>query len=300
MNESRLACQNNAPGWNCSAETLLLCIGLMAVLPARAATDLTELSLEQLLDLPVVGASKYEQKQSEVAAAVSILTRDDIRAFGWRTLGDALASLPGMHTSYDRQYGYVGMRGFGLPGDLNTRILLMLDGNRVNDPVFDGGPTGREFPLDMGLVERIEFIPGSGGAVYGQNAMLGVVNVITRNGAAINGTELAAGAQSSQRLGEARATWGRKLDNDLDLVLSVSGMRARGEDLFFDYGAAGVSGVASGLNGERAEQVFARASRGHWSFDFQSGDRRKDDPTAAYRADPLVAGGYQRDRYTMV
>ena len=75
---------------------LLFCAGLLAAAatPARAANDLTALSLEQLLEMTVVGASKYEQRQSEVAAAVRIITHDEIRTFGWRTLNDALASLP--------------------------------------------------------------------------------------------------------------------------------------------------------------------------------------------------------------
>src|SRR6185295_17341458 len=159
-----------------------LCLALASALPARAnpSEDLTALSLEQLLEVTIVGASKYEQTQVEVAAAVSVITRHEIQAFGWRTLGEALASLPGVYTTYDRQYTYLGMRGFGLPGDLNTRVLVTIDGNRVNDSTFDSGPTGREFPLDVDLIERIEFIPGPGGAVYGQNAMFGVVNVITR------------------------------------------------------------------------------------------------------------------------
>jgi iron complex outermembrane receptor protein len=81
---------------------------------AHANADLTALSLEQLMDLRVVGASKYEQKQSEVAAAVSIITRDEILAFGWRTLADALGSPPGISTTCARQYSYLGTRGFGL------------------------------------------------------------------------------------------------------------------------------------------------------------------------------------------
>ncbi|MDH5329279.1 MAG: Plug domain-containing protein, partial [Aquincola sp.] len=129
---------------------------------AQAATDLTALSLEQLLEVSVVGTSKYEQKRSEVAAAVSVITRGEIQTFGWRTLGAALASLPGIHTTYDRQYGYVGARGFGLPGDFNTRILITVNGNRLNDATYDGGPSGGAFPLDMDLIERIEFIPGPG------------------------------------------------------------------------------------------------------------------------------------------
>ena len=61
----------------------------------------------------------------------------------------------------------MGARGFGLPGDVNTRLLVTINGNRVNDPTFDQGPFGQTFPLDLDLVERIEFIPGPGGAVYG-------------------------------------------------------------------------------------------------------------------------------------
>jgi hypothetical protein len=149
--------------------------------------DLTSLSLEQLLDVSVVGAPKYSQTQGEVAAAVSVITRQEIQAFGWRTLAEALASLPGLYSTYNLQATSIGARGFGLPGDFNTRLLVMIDGIRVNDPTYDAGRFGWDFPLDLDLIERIEFIPGPGGAVYGQNAMLGVVNVITRSGCARGG-----------------------------------------------------------------------------------------------------------------
>jgi iron complex outermembrane receptor protein len=233
-----------------------------------------------------------------------VITRSEIKTFGWRTLAEALASLPGVHLTYDRQYTYLGVRGFGLPGDYVTRVLLTINGNRVNDNVYDGVVAGRELPLDLDLIERIEFIPGPGGAVYGQNAMFGVINVVTRNGGGVDGTELAAAYQHPQAAREGRATWGKVLDNDVDVLLSVSGMRARGEDLFFVYpGAApdgsGVSGVARAMDGERDKEFFARVARGPWSLDLVYGDRRKDDPTGAYFSDPLVAGQYQRDRYVL-
>ena len=277
-----------------------LCLALAGAWPALSApADLTTLSLEQLLDVNVIGASKYEQKQNEVAAAVSVITRQEIKAFGWRTLDEALTSLPGVHLTYDRQYTYLGTRGFGLPGDYNTRLLITINGNRVNDPAFDAGPGGRQLPLDVDLIERIEFIPGPGGAVYGQNAMLGVVNVITRTGAALDGAELALAYQRPQALREGRASWGKVLDNGTDVVLSVSGMRARGEDRFYDFGAAAVSGVANGLDRERDQEFFARVGHGAWSADFVHGDRRKDDPTGSFFSDPLVAGQYQADRYEL-
>ncbi len=277
--------------------TLVLALACAITTHSHAAGDITSLSLEQLLEVNIVGASKYEQKQGEVAAAVSIITRQEIKAFGWRTLAEALASLPGVHTTYDRQYTYLGTRGFGLPGDLTARVLIAINGNRVNDPVYDGGPAGREFPLDLDLVERIEFIPGPGGAVYGQNAMFGVVNVVTRTGATVDGAELALATQRPQGGREGRASWGRLLDNGVDVLVSVSGMRARGEDRFYDFGSAGVSGVAAGLDGERDREFFARVARGGWAFDFVHGDRRKDDPTASYQSDPLVGGQFSRDSY---
>ena len=258
------------------------------------------MSLEQLLDVTIVGASKYEQKQSEVAAAVSVITRNDIKSFGWRTLAEALSSLPGVHTTYDRQYSYLGTRGFGLPGDLNTRLLVTLNGNRVNDPVYDQAPMGREFPLDMDLIERIEFIPGPGGAVYGQNAMFGVVNVITRTGASVNGAELALAVQTPQAQQEGRLTWGKVFDNGVDVLVSASRMTATGADRFYEFGATGLSGTANGLDAESLGQFYARAQRGAWSFDFLHGNRRKDDPVASFFSDPLVAGQFIRDTYTTV
>ena len=279
---------------------LALCVALAAAMPARAAKDdLTRLDLGQLMELTVVGAAKYEQKQNEVAAAASIITRREIQAFGWRRLGQALASLPGVYTTNDRQYTYLGARGFGLAGDYNTRVLVTINGNRANDPLYDGATFGRDFPLDMDLVERIEFIPGPGSAVYGQNAMFGVVNVVTRAGRDLGGTELAAAYQGPQSLREGRASWGKALDNGVDLLVSVSAMRSGGTNNFYDFGAAGVSGVASGLDGERNRQFFARAARGPWSMEFTHGTRRKDDPTAAYFSDPLVPGQYQNDAYSL-
>lgn len=279
---------------------------LLALAPsAYGADDLTELNIEDLMQVTVTSASKYEQKQSEVAAAVSVIGGDEIRAFGWRTLGEALASLPGIHLTYDRQYTYLGTRGFGLPGDYNSRVLLAVNGNRLNDVVYDSALLGREFPVDVALIERIEFIAGPGGAVYGQNAMFGVVNVITRDGARLDGGEVAVGWQEPQAQREGRASWGKRLDNGVDVLFSVSALRSRGEDLTLDFPGAGpdlgagptdIAGVATRQDGERDEEFFIRVGRGAWSLDLVYGDRRKDDPTASYFADPLVPGAYQRDR----
>jgi len=264
--------------------------------PAFASKQFEDMSLEQLMNINITGASKYEQKQSEVAAAVTVITRSDIRAYGWRTLSEILTSLPGVFSTYDNTYNYVGVRGFNILGDFNTRILVSINGNRINDATYDQGPTGRDFPLDVDLIERIEFIPGPGSAVYGQNAMLGVVNIITRKGSNVNGIEVSGSYQTAEVMPQERATLGKKFDNGVDALISVSGVQARGENLFFDYGDAGISGVARHMDGENVKQVFARAEKGPVSFDFIYGNRKKDDPTAIYFSDPLVSGQYLKDR----
>ncbi|HNG36783.1 MAG TPA: TonB-dependent receptor [Nitrosomonas sp.] len=254
------------------------------------------MSLEQLMNVSITGASKYEQKQSEVAAAVTVITRNDIRAYGWRTLSEILTSLPGVFATYDFSYNYIGVRGFNVLGDFNTRILVSINGNRINDATYDQGPMGRDFPLDVDLIERIEFIPGPGSAVYGQNAMLGVVNIITRKGSNVNGVELSGSYQTAEVMPQERATLGKKFDNGVDALVSVSGVQARGENLFFDFRDAAISGVAHHMDGENIKQIFARAEKGPVSFDFIYGNRKKDDPTAIYFSDPLISGQYLKDR----
>jgi iron complex outermembrane receptor protein len=275
-------------------------LALAVIVPIVAnATDVTDMSLEELMQVSVIGASKYAQKQSEVAAAVSIITREEIKAFGWRTLDEALATLPGIYTTYDRQFVYLGVRGFGLPGDYNTRVLITINGNRVNDPVWETGPFGRRFPVDMDMIERIEFIPGPGGAVYGQDAMLAVINIVTRTGAQVNGAEVSAGYQAPQEMREARASFGDQLDNGVDFLMSVSDMSARGQNLFFNYGATGISGIATGMDGDHSQQFLGSVARGPWTFETVYGFDHKDDPTASYFGDPLVPVQYIDTTYTL-
>jgi len=147
---------------------------------AQEADTLAALPLDQLLTMQVTGASKAPTTFGETAAAATVISRDELRALGCRTLADALATVKGVMVTSDRSYSYLGVRGFYAPGDYNTRILLLIDGNRVNDALYDQAFVGNEFPLDLELVDRLEFIPGQASAVFGANALFGVVNVVTR------------------------------------------------------------------------------------------------------------------------
>src|SRR5262245_41069408 len=154
--------------------------GSAAAGAAPGTQDLAALPLDALLDMPVTGASRLPAPLTETAAAVTVVTADQIRALGYRTLSEVLASVRGVMVTSDRSYDYVGVRGFYAPGDYNTRVLLLIDGNRVNDNLYDQAYIGTEFPLDVALVDRVEFIPGQASAVYGANALFGVINVVTK------------------------------------------------------------------------------------------------------------------------
>lgn len=129
---------------------MALAAALRCPWPSAAATDPEMFSLEELMSINVIGTSKYEQRQEDVAAAVVVITREDIRSFGWRTLDGALVMLPGVYNTCDRQYHYPGVRGFGLPGDYSTRLLITINGNRANDPLYDArlfdGEDGYGYP----------------------------------------------------------------------------------------------------------------------------------------------------------
>jgi len=92
---------------------------------ASPAADLTELPLEELMNICVVGASKYEQKIMDAPASVTIIGQDQIKKFGYRTLADILRSVRGFYVTDDHNYQYLGVRGFNRPGDYSTRILLL-------------------------------------------------------------------------------------------------------------------------------------------------------------------------------
>lgn len=238
---------------------------------------LAELPLDALLDMEVTGASRFAQRRSQSASSVTVVTAADIRAFGWRTLAEALTSVKGLMVASDHTYSYLGVRGFFAQGDYNTRVLLLIDGNRVNENVYDMAFLGTEFPLDLELVDRIEFIPGQGSAVYGANAVFGVVNVITREASR---TGLEASLSSGTGRHHIVRVGGTHRMGDGSLIVSASRTRARGPAIYLAErdNPPDSDGVARN-DFERRESLYLAGDHGPWRTSLVHADRKKGVPT---------------------
>jgi iron complex outermembrane receptor protein len=267
--------------------TLLLSLHPLALLAEEPAAELTDLSLEELMNVPVSGASRFVQPQSQAPSSVTVVTRDDIKKYGYRTLADILRSLRGFQVTNDRAYSYVGVRGFGRTGDYNTRILLLVDGHRVNENMYDSVYVGHDALLDIDLIDRVEFIRGPGSSLYGNNAFFGVVNIITRRGGeGVKGVELSASAGSLDSF-SGRATYGGRTTGGLSSLLSASWYDSAGErNLYyreFDDPTTN-NGLAHDLDGEQSVNLLATLSWKDLTLQAAHSGRKKQVPTASYGA----------------
>ena len=86
--------------------------------------DLSKLNLEDLMNIEVYSASKRVQSSSDAPSSVTVITADEIQKYGYRSLADVLESVRGFYVTYDRDYSFVGVRGFGRLGDSNNRLLV--------------------------------------------------------------------------------------------------------------------------------------------------------------------------------
>src|SRR6185295_8567422 len=119
---------------------------------------------------PVEAASKRLLAVDEAPASTTVITAEEIRAFGYTTLAQALQVVRGFYLTDDRTYTATGVRGFSPPGDYNTRILILWDGHAMNDVWIGQGFVERGLNVDLNEVERIEIVRGPGSALYGTGA----------------------------------------------------------------------------------------------------------------------------------
>lgn len=286
----------------CAIRRLVAAAGLACAMPAFAQPSLPAaadpaLALEALLGTEIEGASRRVEKSLDAPASVSVIGRTESDALNHVTLADMLSRLPGTYVTTGRSYAGVGLRGFNRPGDYNARILMAIDGYRVNDALYDQALPEFEFPIVAAWVKRLEMVNGPASSVYGGNALLGVVNAVTLDGADAPGLGLRASAQGAGS-GGLTAQYGLQ-SGITDLFVGATWHRLAGETLVLPElaGPTLPDGRVAGLDGTRYGSVMAKLRHGPWRVTAVSQARTKDIAVAPFGTAPGVPGTRYGDHY---
>jgi iron complex outermembrane recepter protein len=232
---------------------LLALLGFASGATAQPA-DLTELSLEELMDVAVTSVSKRSEPISGAAAAVYVLTQEDLRRSGATSIPEALRMVPGLDVArIDANKWAITARGFN--GRFANKLLVLIDGRSVYTPLFSGVFWDVQDTL-LEDIERIEVIRGPGATLWGANAVNGVINIITRSASDTKGGLLVAGAGSEERA-LAGLRYGGALGAAASTAYRVYGKfveRGSGEAT---SGGAGADDWSMGRGGFRVDSTLA-------------------------------------------
>lgn len=250
---------------------------------------LLEMSINDLMDIKVVTASKHEQSIKEAPSSMTVISSDDIEKYGYESLAEVLSSVRGFYVTYDRNYEYAGVRGFGEPTNYNKRFLILIDGHTMNEDFYGQSWIGNDLGLDLDFVERIEVIRGPGSALYGTGAMLGVINIITKKAENIASTGTANyGFKISNEIGSygkyvEKAYFGKEFKNGLKLSGSGLWGDIKGQNLYFkEFANIANNGVAENLDWEKYSGLFLKADYKNLFIYGFIDSRKKAVPTASY------------------
>jgi iron complex outermembrane receptor protein len=266
---------------------------------SSSATVLAAASAEEEV---VVGASKREQSLGNVASAVTVVTADRIRRFGYRTVGEAVNGVAGVYLEDNRINASLGIRGLQIPGDFNTRILVLVDGATVNEAWGASSGLGFEGVVTVDEIARIEVIRGPVSSVYGANAFFGIINIVTRGAAE---SPKAWGRVSINKIVGAVGSAGFAVGGvDKQLRGTFFGMNRFGEslavrdistdDLEGDGGNALIAGLVGSYGGTFG-QIRAYRTRRDSPFAPYDGDPSVDTPYIQLNSQLLVEGGHTHE-----
>lgn len=208
---------------------LALAIGsAMTAVPAYAQGELTDEELAAFYDddESVSIATGTSKPLHRAPAVASVITADDIRRMGARTLDEALETVPGLHVSrsFNRLNSLYSIRGIHTGN--NPQVQLLLNGSQIVETTTGGRPP--TFSMSVANIKRIEVIRGPGSAVYGADAFAGVIDIITKDASDVNGTVVGARAGSF----DSQDAWvqGGFVENDLSAKISVDYSRSDGDN----------------------------------------------------------------------
>lgn len=241
------------------------------------------LSLDSLLNLKISSASRYQQTSAQAPSSVSIITSEEIFLFGYSTLDEVINSVRGFYVSYDRNYSYLGNRGFSRPTDYNNRTLLLLNGNYLSEPVFGSSPTGTDLNIPLEIIDRIEVVRGPGSAVYGSNAMFAVINIVTKNSELLDRASFSVSGNSRNTL-SGTFSFGKRISPEFNFFAGAKYYYEPGEDLYyreFDNPETD-NGIVKNLDFDKSGTFYIGAGISDLQLNLLYSDRAKGIPTGAF------------------
>jgi len=260
---------------------------LISVMAAAAGAEDKTSRRQQTFELyqeaaeMVSAAALHPQSTLEAPGNATVITDQEIQAHGYRTIAEALQSVSGVYFTDDRNYSYIWVRGFGRPGDYNSRVLLMLNGHRLNENVYGGAYMDHIFPVPIESVEKIEVIKGPGAALYGNNAFFAVVNVITKQPGQAPAAQ--ANAQGgSYGTSKAAASVSHAASGSDGFYAAGEYRHMRGQDLEYPAFRSVNNGWAVNAGGEENYNLFSSWAGSGLSLQGAYSDRTKHIPTASF------------------
>lgn len=169
----------------------------VVAVPDEPHPDLTELNIEELANLEVTSVARKPQKISHSAAAVYVITSEDIRRSGATCIPEALRMVPGLNVAkINTNLWAVSARGFN--GTYANKLLVLIDGRTIYSPIFSGVFWQAEDTL-LEDIDRIEIIRGPGASLWGANAVNGIINIITKHSRDTKGGFISTGLGTEER-----------------------------------------------------------------------------------------------------
>lgn len=205
--------------------------------PSSSVNDLLVLDLEELLSYQVTAPTKSETKLAETPGSVSLINYEQIRRSSARTIPELLRSIPGVNVRWNPMVQTIDIRAFG-SSPFTSRVLLLIDGVPYNSWNKGGFPQHPGFDFfNLENVKHIEIIRGAGSALYGENALSGVINIVTLSGEEYRQTRFSVYG-GDRNTGSVSLSHGGRLSDDASIFVSVR--RQRGQlpsDLWADHEA---------------------------------------------------------------
>src|SRR6202049_1418484 len=249
--------RNHKTGPAIRAAKIVLATFLSALLAGNAIAqnqktvpDVTAMSMEDLMNMQVTSVSKRTQKVADAAAAIFVITQEDIRRSGATSIPEALRLVPGLEVArIDENKWAIGSRGFN--GRFDNKLLVLIDGRSVYTPLFSGVYWNVQDVM-LEDIDRIEVIRGPGATLWGANAVDGVINIITKPAASTQSGIITAGGGTKEQ-GSAGVRYGGKIGDDTHY-------RIYGK--YFDWGP---SNFASGATAHDGWDAIRGGFRADWT-----------------------------------